>query len=115
MADEGAITIETDRFEHRTVGEHFLNPCCFGEDLAGWLKGRLAAAPDLGVEVGAPIQEDYGWGLWASQGPDRYWIAISYMGDGPQEEPAQWMVSADWTPGLLRRISGKPAALAPLR
>jgi hypothetical protein len=115
MADDGAITIETDRFEHRKVGDHFINPCCFGEDLAAWLKDRLAAAPDLDLEIGAPIQEDYGWGLKARGGADRYWIAISFIGDGPQEEPGQWRVAADWTPGLLRRLTGKPAQLAALR
>jgi hypothetical protein len=28
------ITVETDMFEHREVKSHFINPCCFGEDLA---------------------------------------------------------------------------------
>jgi hypothetical protein len=34
-----AITIETDLFEHREVKPHFINPCCFGEDFAAWLRG----------------------------------------------------------------------------
>jgi hypothetical protein len=31
---------------------------------------------------------------------DRFWIALSYAGDGPQEDPAQWVVSVDYSPGL---------------
>ena len=36
------ITIETDLFEHREVKPHFINSCCFGEDFAAWLRGRLS-------------------------------------------------------------------------
>jgi hypothetical protein len=102
-ADPGTV-FETDLFEHRKVGAHFINPCCFGEDLALWLKARLLAAPDLGLEIGEPVPEDYGWGLWARRDRDRYWIAISFMGEGPQEEPAQWTVSVDGPSGLFRRL-----------
>src|SRR5438046_662418 len=100
------ITVETDMFEHREVQPHFINPCCFGEDFAAWLKQGLAG-PGLGMDLSDPIQEDHGWGLWALHGPDRYWIAIAYAADGPQEPPAQWVVSVD--PGLsaLQRLFHK--------
>ena len=99
--------IETDLFEHREVKPHFINRCCFGEDFAAWLRGQL---PPLDFEFSEPIQEDYGWGFWASHGKDRFWIASSYMGDGPQEAPAQWVVSVDYDPGLnlVKRILHKP-------
>jgi hypothetical protein len=84
-------TVETDLFDHREVKPHFMNDCCFGEDFAEWLRQRLANLG--GVEVSAPIQEDYGWGLWATHGKDRFWIACSYVGDGPTESPAQWVIS----------------------
>jgi hypothetical protein len=41
-------------------GEHFINPCCFGEDLAAWLRSRLA---EKNVHAGTPYQEDWGWEL----------------------------------------------------
>jgi len=115
MPKDAGIVVETDMFEHREVKPHFINPCCFGEDFAAWLKGRLSA--EDGLELSEPIQEDYGWGLHMTQGPDRYWIAISYAGEGPQEEPAQWVVSADPDPGpnLIRGLFGKWPALGPLR
>jgi len=56
-----------------------------------------------------PIQEDYGWGFWALQSGDRFWIAISYVGDGPQDGPAQWIVSVEQTgaASLFRRMLHK--------
>ena len=94
------ITIETDLFEHRDVKSHFINPCCFGEDFAAWLRGRLAPLTAQGFSFADALQEDYGWGFWAAHQGDRFWIALSYVGDGPQEDPAQWIVSIDPSAGL---------------
>jgi hypothetical protein len=113
------IMIETDLFEHREVKPHFINPCCFGEDFAAWLKQELLRYPGLGFEYSEPIQEDYGWGIWASRAKDRFWIALSYVGDGPQESPAKWVVSVASDPGLnfAKRLFRKPdrQALGQLR
>jgi hypothetical protein len=97
---EGSIVVETDLFEHREVKPHFINPCCFGEDFAAWLRQELSRHADLRFELSEPIQEDYGWGFWASRDKDRFWVALSYMGDGPQEAPAQWVVSVVNDPGI---------------
>jgi hypothetical protein len=104
------IRVETDAFEHRDVKPHFINPCCFGEDFAAWLKQELSRFPELGATISEPIQEDYGWGLWASCGKERYWIALSYVGNGPQEAPAQWVISVRADPGLnpIKRLFHKP-------
>jgi hypothetical protein len=114
-----SFMIETDGFEHREVKPHFINPCCFGEDLASWMKQELLRQTDLGFELSESIQEDYGWGLWASRGKDPLWIAFSYVGDGPQEAPAQWVISITYDPGLnlAKRLFRKPdpQALALLR
>ena len=108
--DDGSILVETDQFEHREVKPHFINPCCFGEDFAAWLKRELSKSPELDAEVSDPIQEDYGWGLWVTRGKSRFWAALSYVGDGPQEEPAQWVVSVTDDQGLnpLKRLFDKP-------
>jgi hypothetical protein len=101
------ITVETDMFEHREVKPHFINPCCFGEDFATWLKQQLSPLTDSRFILSEPIQEDYGWGLWASRGKDRFWIALSYVGSGPQESPAQWVISVNYDPGLnlIKRLN----------
>ena len=102
-----AITVETDAFEHRQVKPHFINPCCFGEDFAAWLKGELAPLAAAGFSFSEPIQEDYGWGFWATHGKNRFWIALSYVGDGPQEEPAQWIISIHESRGVIKRLFGR--------
>ena len=107
---DNLITVETDLFEHRAVKPHFINPCCFGEDFAAWLRDQLSTLSASGFVFSDPIQEDYGWGFWASRDKDRFWIAISYVGDGPQEAPAQWVISVNYDPGLnlIKRLFHNP-------
>jgi len=104
------VVVETDAFEHREVRPHFINPCCFGEDFAAWLRNGLGRLPGLGLELSDPIQEDYGWGFWASRGKDSFWVALSYAGDGPQEAPGEWVISVAYDPGvnLAKRLFHKP-------
>lgn len=104
------ITVETEIFEHRQVKPHFINPCCFGEDFAAWLKEQISPLAPPDFEFSDIIQEDYGWGFWAHRGGDPFWVAISYVGDGPKEGPVQWVVSVSYDPGLnlLKRIFQKP-------
>lgn len=108
MHDE--IRIETDLFEHRDVKPHFINPCCFGEDFAVWLTNELSPLAAEGFDFSEPIQEDWGWGFWAVHEKDSFWIALSYAGDGPQEEPAEWVVSVNYDAGLnlIKRLFHKP-------
>jgi hypothetical protein len=92
------------------VKPHFINPCCFGEDLAAWLRVKLQPLAASGVEISEPIQEDYGWGLWVAKEKDPLWIALAYCGAGPTNEPGQWVVSVTYDPGLsiLKRLFHKP-------
>jgi hypothetical protein len=110
MQVEPLITVETDLFEHREVKPHFINPCCFGEDFAAWLKERVSEQSTPDFTFSSLIQEDYGWGFWVYHGKDPYWVAISYVGDGPQEPPPQWVISVIYDPGLnlIKRIFHKP-------
>jgi len=107
---ENPIIVATDLFEHSEVKPHFINPCCFGEDFAAWMKGELSQYPETGFELSEPIQEDYGWGLWASRGKERFWIALSFVGDGPQESLAKWVISVTYDPGFSfpKRLFQRP-------
>jgi hypothetical protein len=104
------ITVETDMFEHREVKPHFINPCCFGEDFAAWLRNQISPLAASGFNLSKIIQEDYGWGFWARHGKDPFWVALSYVGNGPQEAPAQWVISVNYDPGLnlIKRLFHKP-------
>lgn len=116
---DDTITVETDLFEHREVKPYFINPCCFGEDFAAWLKEQLADLTISGYQFSEIIQEDYGWGFFATHNKDRFWIALSFVGNGPQEEPAQWtiLVNRNDRFNLIKRLFHKTdrAALQILR
>lgn len=98
---ENRLAIRTDLFEHREVKAHFINPCCFGEDFAVWLGQQLRSLED--TITSGPIQEDYGWGVWARCAGTRFWIALSYVGNGPQEEPPEWVLTI-CGPGFFARL-----------
>jgi hypothetical protein len=100
---DDSIAIKTELFEHREVKPNFINPCCFGEDFALWLIEKLASLVVRGFAFSQPIQEDYGWGFWAYRERDRFWVALSYVGEGPQEEPAKWVVSVS-KPGVISKL-----------
>ncbi|HEX4301458.1 MAG TPA: hypothetical protein VHZ78_01600 [Rhizomicrobium sp.] len=88
-----ALFITTDMFETVTPGANFINPRCFGEDFAVWLKARLA---ERAVESGAPIQEDWGWALLARQGGGAFTISIGVMDEGIGRSLAEWRVGIDY-------------------
>ena len=104
------LTIATELFEHREVKPHFINPCCFGEDFARWLRDQLSPLASSGFTLSEPIQEDYGWGLWASRDKETFWIALGLVEEKTTAAPAQWVVSVNYDPGLnlLKRLFHKP-------
>jgi len=99
-------TVESDRFEHRIVRSHFINPCCFGEDLANWLREQLRRLSGRGFEIDEPLQEDYGWGFWLRKGKSKFWLGLSYVGEGPTEAPAQWVLSVTHS-GIMPSLFGR--------
>ena len=104
------VTVETEMFDHREVKPHFINPCCFGEDFAAWLKKEVSPLAESGFKISNIVQEDYGWGFWAWHGKDPFWVAVSYVGDGSQPPPAQWVISVTYDPGLnlIKRLFLSP-------
>ena len=115
MPADTPITVETDLFEHRQVKPHFINPCCFGEDFAAWLKERVSEQLTSDFTFSPALQEDYGWGFQVYHAKDCYWVAISYVGDGPQEPPPQWVISLSSGDNLIKRIFHKPDAATEAR
>ena len=100
------IVFETSRFNLSEVGEHFINPCCFGEDLAEWLRAKLC---ERGVSADQPGQEDWGWYTGTTVGGQRYFIGI---GGNPTENGApknhgEWRIFVEKRRSLWQLISGK--------
>ncbi len=114
------VGVYTSRFNHTEVKPNFINPCCVGEDFATWMRNELSDLASHGFELSLPIQEDYGWGLWASRRKDTFWIAISSVqgdeGDRDDATEGEWVVTVTHDPGLnpFRRLFGRadPAAAA---
>lgn len=100
------ILFKTSRFNLSKIGKHFINPCCFGEDLAAWLRIKLA---DNDVEVGPPGQEDWGWYLRLKYDGNAYFLGMS----GKAEEKPTNVNDGDWriivkkNLSIWQRMSGK--------
>jgi len=55
------VTFQSTSFNTTEPKPYFINPCCFGDDLARWLIGQLRGR---GVDTDEkPGQEDFGWYL----------------------------------------------------
>src|ERR1051326_92356 len=105
-----SLYLETDKFEHLEVKEHFINPCCFGEDFAAWLRDQIRDLSSEGYIIRDPLQEDYGWGFWVEHDGRDFWVALSYAEEGPVQEPAHWVATVAWDAGfdLLQRFFRPP-------
>jgi hypothetical protein len=83
------IVFRTNRFSLSKVGEHFINLCCFGEDLAAWLRTKRI---ERVVEPSLPYQEDWGWELPAMLGNNSYYLCMS----GNSDEPSTNLDEGEW-------------------
>ena len=100
------IVFETNRFNLSEAKDHFINPCCFGEDLAAWLRGALA---QKGIDASEPGQEDWGWCLDATHEGASYFIAIGGNPDDSASDPNQgeWRIAIEKRRSLWDKLMGK--------
>jgi hypothetical protein len=98
------LLFRTNRFNLSKVGEHFINPCCFGEDLAAWLQGKLRRQ---GVEVREPYQEDWGWELPVRSGQSTYYLCMSGNADESATNPdeGEWRIIVEKKRSLWHRLT----------
>jgi hypothetical protein len=97
------VSFQSNRFDSTTVKPHFINPeTGFGEDVVVWIKEHVQH-PDIVLD--SPIQEDYGWGIWANVHAAPYWIAVSLIRDDETDQP-EWYMTIVYERGChpLRRI-----------
>jgi len=96
------ILFRTSRFNLSKVGEHFVNPCCFGEDLAAWLRPKLT---EKDIETAAPYQEDWGWELPARCGCDSYYLCMSGNADNPGNDEGEWGIIVEKRRSIWERLT----------
>lgn len=78
--------------------DYFINDCCYGDDLARWLKPRLET---LGYQVIEPGQEDWGWYLECTRDGATHSIQIGFVpGEG-------WQLIIERFNRILDRLLGR--------
>jgi len=98
------ILFRTGQFNLSKAGEHFINPCCFGEDLAAWLRIRLA---DKHVEVRIPYQEDWGWELPVKHDGHCYYLCMSGNADHSETNQGEWRIIVEQRRSMWQRVTGE--------
>lgn len=100
------ILFETERFNVSKVQKHFINPCCFGEDLAEWLRQKLN---ERGVNTGIPGQEDWGWYLLVRHNANRYFVGVGgHRREGAPSDTntGEWRIMIEKRRSLWDRLRG---------
>jgi hypothetical protein len=83
--------------------DYFINPYCFGDDLARWLIERLRSR---GVQSESePDQEDFGWYFTFRVGATHYDLVIGFRAKH-EEQLGDWMCTLERKAGLVRSLFG---------
>ncbi len=100
------ILFKTNQFNLSKVGAHFINPCCFGEDLAAWLRVKLT---ELGIETREPYQEDWGWELPAKVPRGAYFLCMSGNSENSSadKDDGEWGIIVEKKRSIGQMLTGK--------
>lgn len=107
---ERATFVTTDLFEATTPGDQFINPRCFGEDFASYLRDRLSTEA---IATSEPIQEDFGWVLLLGKPPLQFTLALGILDESIGKVPSAWRVGLSFEKpmnGLRSWFRSPPAA-----
>ena len=103
MAVRRNVIFRSDAFNTTEARPYFINPECFGDDVARWLMRELAAR---GAHVAAePGQEDFGWYFTFRAGGTDHDFVLGYRA-GADGEPGDWMGTIERNAGLLPSLLG---------
>jgi hypothetical protein len=99
------LLFETDRFNLSRPKEYFINDCCYGDDLATWLRGKL---DELGILASEPAQEDWGWYLEVHHQGSGYFIGIGgHAEDESFSNRGEWRLMVEKRRSLMEILTGK--------
>ena len=100
------ILFKTNRFNLSKVGDHFINPCCFGEDLAAWLRLKLG---ERGLRANDPYQEDWGWELPVVASSGSYYLCMSGNSDqsSADADQGEWRIIVEKKRSIGQRLTGQ--------
>jgi hypothetical protein len=94
------VRVRSSAFNTTEPRAHFINPCCFGDDLGAWLKPRLEAK---GFRVSGPDQEDWGWYLVCARDGREAFVNIGSVDDADGE----WLLGVEPYRSLADRLLGR--------
>jgi hypothetical protein len=97
------LLFRTDRFNLSKVLPHFINPCCFGEDVSAWLRRELSLR---GFTTKEPYQEDWGWELPLKFQDHSYYLGIGGNSDDGTDQ-GEWRIIVQRRRSFRDFISGK--------
>ena len=102
-------TFRSSAFNVSEERDYFINPGCFGDDLAEWMILRLK---DSGCpSCSEPGQEDFGW-YFNFQTPDGEHCCV--LGYRPSDSPAEacWVAWLERSAGLIGSMLGRRRRVA---
>ena len=97
---------ETNHFNVSEVGKHFINPCCFGEDFAEWLRQQLTKK---GYSASVPYQEDWGWEMLTRQGSQGCYLGVAgfLREDAVGKNEEEWRIMVEKKRSIWDRLRGR--------
>ena len=109
MPRSSDFLFDTRRFNLSEAKSHFINPSCFGEDLAAWLRSKLI---ERGIPTIEPGQEDWGWYIESTIGDSTYFIGIGGNVDEATDDTneGEWRITIEKHRRVLDKITGRNKA-----
>jgi len=97
------VTFESTAFNMTEPKDYFINPCCFGDDVAAWLIRELRKR-GMGTDE-KPGQEDFGWYLNFEAAGIGHTFVIGHRPNG-ETEVGTWIGWLERKRGLIGSILG---------
>jgi hypothetical protein len=105
-----ALAFQSTAFNTTTAKEHFINPECYGDDVARWLISKLLASGYATEEE--PGQEDFGWYIRFEVQGVKHDAVIGYRPDSP-DGVGEWLCWIERSAGLIGTAFGKRKQVMP--
>lgn len=98
------VTFKSAAFNTTESKDYFINPCCFGDDVAKWLMAELK---QRGFQtVGEAGQEDFGWYFTFQAGGIEHDFIIGFRPDEEESAEGDWIGWLERRTGLISSLFG---------
>jgi hypothetical protein len=97
------VTFKSTAFNMTEPRDYFINPCCYGDDVAKWLMIELR---QRGIQTDEkPGQEDFGWYLNFHVPRTDYTLVIGHR-PGDDHDEGTWIIWLERRRGLMGSLLG---------